>query len=123
MTAIAAPDHASPRNHLYRYTLTPTASDEHLRHQIDSVPAQHVLLGHTHFPMIRKIGDRTVINPGSVGQPRDGDPRASYAVIEADTPTLRRVAYDIERTARDLRGLQIPPAICDRLISILRTGS
>jgi protein phosphatase len=114
--------HASPRSHLYRYTLTPHASAEHLRHQISSVQAQYVLLGHTHFPMIRTVGHRVVINPGSVGQPRDGDRRASYALIEDGVATLRRVGYDIERTARDVRALQIPTMVCDRLVSILRTG-
>jgi len=63
-----------------------------------------------------------VVNPGSVGQPRDGDPRASFAVIENGTVVLKRVAYDVERTVRDLRGLPVSPEIVDRLSSILRAG-
>jgi putative phosphoesterase len=114
--------HASPREHLFRYTLTPEAPDDHLRAEISGVDADVILLGHTHFPMIRRIGRHTVINPGSVGQPRDGDPRASYAVIEDGLPRLRRVSYDTERTARDLRALPIPPEIADSLISILKNG-
>jgi diadenosine tetraphosphatase ApaH/serine/threonine PP2A family protein phosphatase len=73
--------------------------------------------------MIRRVGRQTVINPGSVGQPRDGDPRASYAVIEDGRPELRRVAYDVARTARDIRALPVPAAIADRLIAILTTGT
>ncbi len=115
--------HASPREHLYRYTLTPDAPDEHLRDEVDGVEAEFILLGHTHFPMIRRVGTRTVVNPGSVGQPRDGDPRASYAVIEDGVPELRRAAYDLERTVRDLRALPIPIAIADQLVSILKDGT
>jgi diadenosine tetraphosphatase ApaH/serine/threonine PP2A family protein phosphatase len=63
-----------------------------------------------------------VVNPGSVGQPRDGDPRASYAVIEDGEVTLKRIAYDIERTIRDLRALPVPTQIADGLASILRMG-
>ncbi len=114
--------HASPRDHLYRYTLTPQASDEHVRGQVGRVQADYVLLGHTHLPMVRSSGRRLVVNPGSVGQPRDGDPRASFAVIENGTVVLKRVAYDVERTVRDLRGLPVSPEIVDRLSSILRAG-
>jgi diadenosine tetraphosphatase ApaH/serine/threonine PP2A family protein phosphatase len=63
-----------------------------------------------------------VVNPGSVGQPRDGDPRASFAVIEDGGVALKRVAYDVERTVRDLHELPVPPEIVDRLSSILRAG-
>jgi putative phosphoesterase len=114
--------HASPRDHLYRYTLTPQASDEHVRGQVGRVQADYVLLGHTHLPMVRSSGRRLVVNPGSVGQPRDGDPRASFAVMENGTVVLKRVAYDVERTVRDLRGLPVSPEIVDRLSSILRAG-
>jgi len=114
--------HASPRNHLYRYTLTPQASDEHVRGQVGRVEADYVLLGHTHLPMARSIGRRIVVNPGSVGQPRDGDPRASYAVVEDGSVVLKRVAYDIERVIQDLRRLPIAPDTIDGLVSILKAG-
>jgi diadenosine tetraphosphatase ApaH/serine/threonine PP2A family protein phosphatase len=113
---------STPRNHLYCYTLTPQASDEHVRGQVSRVSADCVLLGHTHWPMIRRIGRQLVVNPGSVGQPRDGDPRASFAVIENGYVALKRVAYDVERTVRGLRGLPLPAEIADRLVSILRAG-
>jgi putative phosphoesterase len=114
--------HASPRDHLYRYTLTPQASDQHVRGQVGRVQADYVLLGHTHLPMVRSSGRCLVVNPGSVGQPRDGDPRASFAVIEDGGVALKRVAYDVERAVRDLHGLPVPPEIVDRLSSILRAG-
>lgn len=93
-----------------------------LRAEIAGVDDDVIVLGHTHFPMLRRVGAKTVINPGSVGQPRDGDPRASYAVVEDGNPFLRRVTYDVERTIRALRGLSISTEITDRLVSILRSG-
>jgi predicted phosphodiesterase len=114
--------HASPREHLYRYTLTPDAPDAHVQDEIAGVDTDFILLGHTHFPMIRRIGTRTVINPGSVGQPRDGDPRASYAIIVDGVPALRRAAYDVERTVRDLRAFPLPAGIADALVAILENG-
>lgn len=115
--------HASPRNHLYRYTLTPSAPEEHLRRQVSGVRADYVLLGHTHLPMVRSVGRKVVINPGSVGQPRDGDPRASYAVIEDGVVALKRIPYDVERTVEGLRQMPLAPAIRDRLTSLLRKGT
>jgi putative phosphoesterase len=115
--------HASPREHLYRYTLTPEAPEEFLRDEVADVEADFVLLGHTHYPMIRRVGAKTIINPGSAGQPRDGDPRASYAVIEDGVPELRRAAYDVDATVRDLRAMPIPAAIAESLVAILRKGA
>jgi putative phosphoesterase len=115
--------HASPRNHLFRYTLIPAASDEHVRNQVSNVRADYILLGHTHFPMLRPAGPRLVLNPGSVGQPRDGDPRAAYAVIEDGLVTLKRAAYDIERTINDLKKSPVEAAIVEQLSAILRAGA
>jgi predicted phosphodiesterase len=114
--------HASPDDQLYRYTLTPDAPDDHLQTEIGSVSADYILLGHTHLPMIRRVGSRVVVNPGSVGQPRDGDPRASYAVIEDGAVTLKRASYAVERTIRDLEALPLDHAVTERLAAILRTG-
>ena len=66
--------------------------------------ADLVVLGHTHQPFVRDVGPVRLVNPGSVGQPRDGDPRASTAVV--DLPgrdvELRRVPYDVEATCAAL---------------------
>ena len=60
---------------------------------------------------------RCVINPGSVGQPRDGDPRASYAVLDLDRKTLsvRRVPYDVATAQRKIREAGLPGILADRL--------
>ena len=60
---------------------------------------------------------RWLLNPGSVGQPRDGDPRAAYLVLdlEARTATFRRVPYDVERTQAEMRAAGLPEALAARL--------
>ena len=53
--------------------------------------------GHTHLQTVRRFGDKIYCNPGSVGQPRDGDPRAAFAVYEAGEFALHRVEYDMQK--------------------------
>ena len=62
-------------------------------------------------------GRRCILNPGSVGQPRDGDPRACAMTIDTDSGTVEwwRVAYDLERTQEELRALPLPGGLADRL--------
>src|SRR5438128_703172 len=71
--------HASPRDPLDEY-LPP--DKELWARRLQNVEADVVCVGHTHQPYVLEVGDKLVINPGSVGQPRDGDARASCAVIE-----------------------------------------
>ena len=81
-----------------------------------------VLFGHTHKPWSRVVDGRTLVNTGSVGRPRDGDPRGSYAVVDlgADGADIRfpRVAYDLDRASAAIVAAGLPPA----LGTILRTG-
>ena len=58
-----------------------------------------------------------MINPGSIGQPRDGDPRAAYAVYDTDAGivTYRRVAYDVAAAQKKIREAGLPPILADRL--------
>ena len=60
---------------------------------------------------------RTLLNPGSVGQPRDRDPRASYLVLDtaAGTATWGRVAYDFDAVGAAMRAAGLPPRLADRL--------
>ena len=58
---------------------------------------------HSHIQKFSSSGDVRYFNPGSVGQPRDGDPRAAFAILEDGRITLRRVAYDIDRIADAMR--------------------
>jgi diadenosine tetraphosphatase ApaH/serine/threonine PP2A family protein phosphatase len=58
-----------------------------------------------------------VLNPGSVGQPRDGDPRAAYLLLDLDaqTATFERVQYDVERTQEEIRAAGLPEVLAARL--------
>jgi predicted phosphodiesterase len=91
--------HASPGN-LWRAPMD-TADDAELEKTYSEVGAQIIVYCHIHRPFIRKVGtglrSMTVCNTGSVGSPYDGDPRASYLLIDDGQPTIRRVEYDIEK--------------------------
>ncbi len=81
-----------------------------------------ILAGHSHKPFIKVIGNTTILNPGSVGQPRDFNPRASYAVIDNGTAYIRRITYDIERTVKSLEKSALPKYLTSKLISMLVVG-
>ena len=76
-----------------------------------------LVLGHTHVQHVERYAEGTVVNPGSVGQPRDGDPRAAYAVVDLESGTVetRRVEYDIERVQEAVREAGLPERIASRL--------
>jgi putative phosphoesterase len=114
--------HASPADHLFSYRLTPDLDAEELKKEVAEVRADILLLGHTHLPMSRGAWTKVVLNPGSVGQPLDGDPRASYAVIEDGVAEIRRVEYDVEETAAGIREMGLAGDLTDTLIAILLTG-
>ena len=114
--------HGTPRDPLYGYEITPDLPDEQLREEIDGVRADFILLGHTHLPMVRGIGSRVVVNAGSVGQPRDGIPEASYAIIEDGIVELKRCGYDLHRTVEALRNLPLNAETIDQLIAFLEQG-
>jgi len=101
--------HATFTDPLYRY-LHPWSSDELFTNALGikkGYPFDMVLLAHTHHQFSRVLDKVTIVNPGSVGQPRNGDPRAAYAIIdtEAKEVYLSRVKYDVERTLSKLREL------------------
>lgn len=76
-----------------------------------------IVLGHTHVQGARSVGGGLVVNPGSVGQPRDGDPDAGYAVLDTarDDVDLRRVAYDIDRVRDAVEAADLPERTAERL--------
>jgi len=111
--------HASPRNPIAEYILPSDPElDPYKIHDIFQAMIRPVVfVGHTHFPGIVEDGRKTFIHPsmlaggmyrlgegavivnvGSVGQPRDRDPRSCYVIFDGETVTYRRVAYDIEVT-------------------------
>lgn len=90
--------------------------------EIDNQERNYILIGHSHKPYIRTVGNTTILNPGSVGQPRDFNPRASYAVIENGVPYIKRVSYNIERTVNDLERSALPKHLTSKLSSMLYVG-
>ena len=106
--------HGSPKNPLEEYVYG-DAPDYQLLEMFNHTRRDVIVLGHTHVPFLRRLGERLVFNPGSVGQPRDGDPRASYAVLETEErrAEVRRVEYEIDAVAKAIleRGLPQPLAL------------
>jgi len=92
--------HATPSDPLHTY-LKPNEAAR-WEAEVEQIDADVVLVGHTHLPMVLRFGKKVLVNPGSVGQPRDGDPRAAFAVIEDGEPRLGRVEYGIEATVTAL---------------------
>lgn len=112
--------HASPRDPMDEY-VPPTV--EAWEQRLAGPRVDFLLVGHTHVPYVLPLDERTtVVNPGSVGLQRDGDPRLSYAVIEDGRVELKRVEYDVERTVAAVAGLPIDSIAKQMLIDIYRTG-
>jgi len=86
--------HGSPWNHLEEYIYPNYGFFE----RFDNIKANFVILGHTHYPMVKHTKEKTIINPGSCGQPRDYNPMASYALLNTENGDVevRRVSYDTE---------------------------
>jgi putative phosphoesterase len=111
--------HASPRDPLDEYA---PADPDFWARRMQNIDVDVCCIGHTHHPYVLQVGEKLVINPGSVGQPRDGDPRASYAVIEDYNVELKRVEYPVERTLDGIRGSALPPRDIDMLCEVFRRG-
>lgn len=115
--------HGSPRS-MFEY-IKPETPDEEIRKMIDEstepLEADFLVIGHSHIPMNRKLGNLIIINPGSVGQPRDGDTRTSCAVFDTEKGHLEhlRLDYDIDSVCAKIKE-RMPHA--EELIAILRRG-
>lgn len=112
--------HATPVD-LHRY-IKEDVSDTELIGMFADKKADLIVWGHTHLPWIRKVGDFTVLNPGSLGQPRDGSPDASYAVWEDGDLQIIRKPYNRTLTADKIRQGPLTLDHQERLIQILNTG-
>lgn len=74
-----------------------------------------LLTGQTHVPLHVPLGDKAHANPGAVGQPRDGDPRASYLVLDGPELVFHRVAYDVAALVARMQALGFPDYLTRRL--------
>jgi predicted phosphodiesterase len=124
--------HGSPRDPTWEYVTSAALA----RAGLSAISTEHGLHGHTHVPIAFTMVDgrmrtlapragnmvalgegRMLLNPGSVGQPRDHDPRASYMVLDVGggTATWGRVAYDFDAVGAAMRAAGLPPRLADRL--------
>lgn len=129
--------HGSPRLPVWEYILQPSVA----RANLPYFETSFCLTGHTHVPIIWAFTEeqdetrcrtlvlapgeplsltdatRMIINPGSVGQPRDGNPLAAYATLDTDSQTLsfHRQAYDVEETQRKMGEHHLPVRLIARL--------
>jgi diadenosine tetraphosphatase ApaH/serine/threonine PP2A family protein phosphatase len=124
--------HASPLDPVWHYVL----SDDAALYSLLATETPVVLVGHSHVALaieqvdsavagglvpagtvINLTDRRFLLNPGSIGQPRDGDPRAAFLVLDLEgrTAEFRRVDYPIERTQEEIRAAGLPAVLADRL--------
>ena len=124
--------HGSPRDPVWEYVVSPAAAIASFQH----FKTSRCLVGHSHLPFICRpqengavflefpvdrpvvLGkDRVIINPGGVGQPRDGDPKASYAIYDTDDGSIthQRAEYDIPTTQEKMAERGLPKYLADRL--------
>jgi putative phosphoesterase len=115
--------HATPRDPMDEYA---PADRAFWAPRVAGLGVDYVCVGHTHQPYTLEVGSVTVINPGSVGLPRDGDPRAGYAVMTIDDSgvriDLKRIDYPTDQTVRALLATRIDPA-AKQTLSDLYSGS
>ncbi len=125
--------HASARDPVWEYVLTPLAA----LGSFAATEARMILVGHSHVALAFGLADqhletiiapggteldisgegRWILNPGSVGQPRDGDPRAAWMLLDLDggRAEYRRVEYSVERTQAEIRAAGLSEPLAERL--------
>ncbi len=125
--------HGSPRDPVWEYVVSGVVA----KASFAMTDTDYCLVGHSHIPFVcwealrgppaltpardgeeRSLAEgRFIINPGSVGQPRDGDPRSSYAILDVENRKVwhYRVVYDIGKTQAKMRAVSLPVYLIDRL--------
>ena len=123
--------HGSPSDPIWEYLDSPEVAQANLA----AFATPYCLVGHTHVPLVFREsrgqmkamrvdqgrlaldGRRMILNPGSVGQPRDGDPRSSYMMIDTDAgeATWHRLEYDVGATQAAIVAAGLPPRLARRL--------
>ena len=125
--------HGSPREPIWEYIISTRSAEENFAR----FETRFCLIGHSHAPLVFELGrdgvcrlrhppadlpldgegKRLIINYGSVGQPRDGDPRASYAILDTEAAAIQhhRVVYDITATQQSMRQAGLPARLISRL--------
>jgi predicted phosphodiesterase len=112
--------HASHSDPLFTYLKADTPKEQFIR-EFGNIDADFIIYGHTHFPLVlRNVVKGIIVNPGSIGQPRDGIWLASCAIIDTATEEveIKRIPYDINKTENEIKEAGLPEV----LIDILKAG-
>jgi putative phosphoesterase len=112
--------HATPRDPMDEYA---PADAAFWTPRLAGIHVDYVIVGHTHVPYTLRVNGTTVVNPGSVGLSRDGDPRAAYAVIENGEVLMKRIEYPVDETVAATERVVSDPAAVAMLASIFRYGA
>lgn len=109
--------HGSPRAPVEEYVYPEQVDERFFTEQAMGTLPDVLMMGHTHVPFIKQVGKTLVVNPGSVGQPRDGNPDASYALLDLESPSaeIRRVSYDIDTVTDRMQEEGLPASHAERL--------
>ena len=76
-----------------------------------------LVFGHTHKPWVHEYGGVLFVNCGSIGKPKDGDPRAAFAILSDGEVTIERVGYDATAVADEVAAAGLPAELADKLVS------
>lgn len=112
--------HATPSDPLFAYCPEGSAA---WTPEVESIEADVLVVGHTHTPFVRRVANTTIVNPGSLGQPKTGRPQACYAIWEDGAASLHEYSYPVAETIADIRKMPIMEQDQDALISVLHTGA
>jgi len=112
--------HATPTDPLDEYVYD---DPEAWARRLERVEADVICVGHTHIPFVLPVGNKLVINPGSVGQPRDGDPRLSYAIWQDGRVEIKRLEYPVEEVIAEIQKSSLPDLAKRLSIEAFRTGA
>ncbi len=109
--------HASELDHFYQ-GIMPTLDEEKIKDMLDNEKADVLACGHTHLPDLKKFGFKLFLNPGSVGQPRNNNPKAQYALLDLSNlnfVTFELVEYDVDTASKKIIQAGLPKFFAERL--------
>jgi len=111
--------------HVYATHASPFGIDDYLdsdvavEHALKGIREDLILVGHTHRRLLMKSGARTILNPGSLGQPRGGEGRGSYAVVEEGKISFREAPYDLDEIRKDYAASPLSERVRQKLLATL----
>ncbi len=109
--------HGSPNNHLFEY-LNPNVDEEIIKEMLEDNKVDVIACGHTHLPDLKKFDLKVFLNPGSVGQPRNNNSKAQYAILDLSNinfVTFETVEYDIDTASKKIIQAGLPKQLAERL--------